>query len=69
VSDLADGRQPVRTAAAVTAALAQLEVDHEEREPGQFLVTLPGTRRLRTHCWLVVRQREYTPDAVRTIRD
>jgi Putative bacterial sensory transduction regulator len=42
-------------AEAVAAALDRLGVEHEEREPGQFLVTLPGTRRLRTHCWLVVR--------------
>ena len=36
-------------------ALVELGVDHQRREPGQFLVTLPGTRRLQTHCWLVVR--------------
>ena len=24
--------------------------------PGQFLVTLPGTNRLQTHCWLLVRE-------------
>jgi hypothetical protein len=40
--------------AAVAAALAELGVDHHRREPGQFLVTLPGTNRLQTHCWLVV---------------
>lgn len=43
------------TAATVAAALAELDVDHAPREPGQFLVTLPGTNRLQTHCWLVVR--------------
>jgi hypothetical protein len=36
-------------------ALVELDVDHQRREPGQFLVTLPGTRRLQTHCWLIVR--------------
>lgn len=40
----------------VAAALVELEVEHAERGPGQFLVTLPGTRRLQTHCWLVVRE-------------
>jgi hypothetical protein len=40
--------------AAVAAALTELGVDHHRREPGQFLVTLPGTNRLQTHCWLVV---------------
>ena len=39
----------------VAAALLGLEVEHHRRAPGQFLVTLPGTARLQTHCWLVVR--------------
>ncbi|QJY50545.1 YbjN domain-containing protein [Pseudonocardia broussonetiae] len=43
------------TDAVIAAALADLDVDHHRREPGQFLVTLPGTARLQTHCWLVVR--------------
>lgn len=41
--------------ATIGDALAALEVEHVRREPGQFLVTLPGTNRLQTHCWLVVR--------------
>jgi hypothetical protein len=41
--------------ATVAAALAELEVDHARREQGQFLVTLPGTNRLQTHCWLLLR--------------
>jgi hypothetical protein len=42
--------------ATIASALAGLGVDHHRREPGQFLVTLPGTNRLQTHCWLVVRE-------------
>jgi hypothetical protein len=42
--------------ATVAAALAELDVDHHRRDAGQFLVTLPGTNRLQTHCWLVVGQ-------------
>jgi Putative bacterial sensory transduction regulator len=42
--------------AIVTTALAELDVDHQRRESGQFLVTLPGTNRLQTHCWLLVRE-------------
>ena len=38
----------------VVMALAAMEIEHQQRGPGQFLVTLPGTRRLQTHCWLVV---------------
>ena len=39
----------------VAAALSDMEVDHHRRGPGQYLVTLPGTNRLQTHCWLVLR--------------
>jgi hypothetical protein len=39
----------------IAAALADLEVSHTRRAPGEYLVTLPGTNRLQTHCWLVVR--------------
>ena len=42
--------------ATVATALAELDVEHHRREPGQFLVTLPGTNRLQTHCWLLVRE-------------
>jgi len=45
-----------RVDALVGAALADLGVDHHRREPGQFLVTLPGVNRLQTHCWLLVRE-------------
>lgn len=41
--------------ATIAAALTELEVENHRREPGQFLVTLPGTRRLQTAVWLVVR--------------
>jgi hypothetical protein len=41
--------------AVIAAALADMEVTHTRRAPGEFLVTLPGTNRLQTHCWLVVR--------------
>ncbi len=43
--------------ATVAAALAELDVDHQRRGAGQFLVTLPGSNRLQTHCWLVVGER------------
>jgi hypothetical protein len=46
---------PADVDAALAAALPGLGVDHHRREPGQFLVTLPGSSRLQTHCWLVVR--------------
>jgi hypothetical protein len=41
--------------ATIAEVLSELEVDHRRSETGQYLVTLPGTNRLQTHCWLVVR--------------
>jgi len=40
----------------IAAALRGLEVDHHRPGRGQFLTTLPGTNRLQTHCWLLVRE-------------
>ncbi len=40
----------------VATALAEMDVEHHRREAGQFLVTLPGTNRLQTHCWLLIRE-------------
>ena len=39
----------------IGAALAEMDVAHTRRAAGEYLVTLPGTNRLQTHCWLVVR--------------
>ena len=39
--------------ATIAAALAELEVEHSRRAEGQFMVTLPGSRRLQTQCWLL----------------
>jgi hypothetical protein len=44
-----------RVEAVLADALAEAGVEHRRRGPGQFLVTLPGTNRLQTHCWLLVR--------------
>ncbi|MDN5915441.1 MAG: YbjN domain-containing protein [Pseudonocardia sp.] len=40
----------------ISGALAEMDVDHVHRGEGQFLVTLPGTARLQTLCWLLVRE-------------
>lgn len=47
---------PEQAAEVVADALKETGVEHHRREAGQFLVTLAGTRRLQTHCWLVVRE-------------
>lgn len=38
----------------IAAALDEREIGYERKEPGQFFVTLPGTKKLQTNCWLVV---------------
>jgi hypothetical protein len=40
--------------AVIAAALDEREIAYERREPGQFFVTLPGTKKLQTNCWLIV---------------
>ena len=40
--------------AAIQAALDEGGLTYEQTEPGSFFVTLPGTHKLATHCWLVV---------------
>ena len=41
-------------ATAIRSALDSGGLTYEETEPGSFFVTLPGTHKLATHCWLVV---------------
>jgi hypothetical protein len=38
----------------IQAALDAGGLTYEQTEPGSFFVTLPGTHKLATHCWLVV---------------
>ena len=37
----------------IAAALDEAELTYESPGDGQFFVTLPGTHKLATHCWLV----------------
>ncbi|MBI1378730.1 MAG: YbjN domain-containing protein [Frankiales bacterium] len=57
---------PDRSAAAaevVRAALADAGLDHEETAPGRFVVVLPGERKQRTTCSLVVGEHALTVQA------
>ncbi len=38
----------------IAAALDEAEVSYDTPGDGQFFVTLPGTHKLATHCWLVL---------------
>ena len=38
----------------ITGALEEAGLRYEQREPGSFLITLPGTAKLQTTCWVLV---------------
>ncbi|MEJ2856518.1 MULTISPECIES: YbjN domain-containing protein [unclassified Saccharothrix] len=38
----------------IASALDERELAYQHKEPGKFFVTLPGTKKLQTNCWLVV---------------
>ncbi|CCH35334.1 YbjN domain-containing protein [Actinosynnema sp. NPDC047251] len=38
----------------IGSALDERELTYTHDEPGKFFVTLPGTKKLQTNCWLVV---------------
>src|SRR5829696_3866390 len=38
----------------ITAALDERDLRYDHKGPGRFFVTLPGTKKLQTNCWLVV---------------
>ncbi len=40
--------------AVIAAALDEREIAYQRKEPGRFFVTLPGTKKLQTNCWLIV---------------
>ncbi len=54
-----DGPTDAELDAVLAAAFDERELDYVRRGEGRFFVTLPGVKKLQTHCWLVV-----TPHAV-----
>ncbi len=44
----------VSGAAVVEAALIDSGLDYRVHAPGRFFVTLPGTKKLQTNCWVVL---------------
>jgi len=43
-----------RAADIIRRTLAEAEVEYEEPQPGAFMANLPGQKRLKTACWLVL---------------
>ncbi len=40
----------------IAEVLGGAGLEHEHRGPGSFVITLPGTRKLQTTCWVLVGQ-------------
>ncbi|GAA2329492.1 YbjN domain-containing protein [Saccharopolyspora halophila] len=38
----------------IESTLTANELDHQDKGDGRFFVTLPGTKKLQTNCWLIV---------------
>lgn len=43
-----------RPADVIEAALREADLSYERPDPNSFVVNLPGTRRLKTACWLSI---------------
>ena len=48
---------------AIAGMLDGAGLEHEHRGPGSFIVTLPGTKKLRTTCWVLVGQHSVLVEA------
>jgi hypothetical protein len=40
--------------AIIKSTLDDREIAYDRKEPGRFFVTLPGTKKLQTNCWLIL---------------
>lgn len=52
-----------RTAARISAALTEREIEFDRVREDAFVVNLPGERRLKTACWLTIGEHALTVDA------
>ena len=51
------------TAETIEATLRDTELDYERQGPHAFVVNLPGTRRLKTACWLTIGEHALSVEA------
>jgi hypothetical protein len=47
----------------IAAALDERELRYQRSRPGEFFVTLPGTKKLQTNCWLIVGRHGFLVEA------
>ena len=48
--------RPAQLDQLIAGVLGEAGLAHEHRGPGSFIMTLPGTKRLQTTCWVLVGQ-------------
>ncbi len=48
--------RPAELDQVIAGVLEEAGLAYEHREPGSFLITLPGTKKLQTTCWVLVGQ-------------
>jgi len=53
----------VTLARTVKSTLDEREIAYTEPEPGRFFVTLPGTKKLQTNCWLIIGEHAFVVEA------
>ena len=49
--------------ALIRSTLDSAELDYDRRGEGKYFVTLPGTKKLQTNCWLVVGDHAFSVEA------
>lgn len=47
----------------IAATLQEWQLSYERKSPGRFFVTLPGTKKLQTSCWLVAGEHAFLVEA------
>lgn len=54
---------PTRPDTVIADALDERELSYQRPRPGEFFVTLPGTKKLQTNCWLIVGRHGFLVEA------
>lgn len=49
--------------AVIADALRERELAYQRKAPGRYFVTLPGTKKLQTNCWLTVGEHAFVVEA------
>lgn len=47
----------------IQSALDDAQLKYDKRGTGRYFVTLPGTKKLQTNCWLLVREHSFAVEA------